>query len=81
VHGGDIYTVDDTGNVSEKPNFGRPHFMPSIKIGLLGWDFRKKTNVPLRLNADIVGFGQYPFNSYMMPHLAIKIGGTYYLSF
>jgi len=80
-HGGDTYIVNDNGNVSIKPKYGHPHFMPIVKISLLGWDFRKKTKIPLRLNADIIGFGQYPFNSYMMPHIALRIGGTYYLSF
>ena len=80
-HGGNIYTVDGSDNVSVKPNYGRPHFMPSVKLGLLGWDFRKKTNIPLRLNSDIIIFGQYPFNNYMLPHIALKIGGTYYLTF
>jgi hypothetical protein len=81
AHGGKIYTVDNNGNISEKPNYGRPHFMPMVKLGLLGWDFRKKANIPLRLNADIVGFGQYPFNTYLLPHIAVKIGGTYYFTF
>jgi len=80
-HGGDTYLVDDNGNVSLKPKYGHPHFMPSVKLGLIGWDFRKKTNIPLRLNADIIIFGQYPFNNYIMPHAALKVGGTYYLSF
>jgi hypothetical protein len=40
-HGGDTYTVDDNRNVSVKPKYGHPHFMPSVKLGLLGWDFRK----------------------------------------
>ena len=80
VHGGKIYVVDDGGKVSSKSNYGRSHFMPSIKIGLIGWDFRQKTNLPLRLNADIIAFGRYPFNNYMLPHVAIKLGGTYYFS-
>jgi len=80
-HGGDTYVVDDNGNVSVNPKYGHPHFMPSVKLGLIGWDFREKTNIPLRLNADIIIFGQYPFNNYMLPHAALKIGGTYYFSF
>ena len=80
-HGGDTYVVDDNGNVSIKPKYGQPRFMPQVKLGLLGWDFRKKTNLPLRLNADIVGFLEYPFNTYWLPHVALKIGGTYYFSF
>jgi len=79
--GGDTYTVDDNGNVSVKPKYGHPHFMPVIKLGLLGWDFRKKTNVPLRLNGDIIIFGQYPFNNFMMPHVALKVGATYFFHF
>lgn len=80
AHGGNIYTVNDNGSVSKKPNYGRSHFMPSIKLGLCGWDFRQKTNVPLRLNTDIIIFGQYPFNNYLLPHFALKVGGTYYLT-
>jgi len=78
--GGDTYVVDDNENVSIKQQYGHPHFMPSIKLGLIGWDFREKTDIPLRINADIIIFGQLPFNSYIIPHAALKIGGTYYLS-
>ena len=81
ANGGNIYTVDDAGDASIKQNYGRPHFMPSVKLGLLGWDFRNKTDIPLRLNADIIVFGRYPFNNFIMPHVALSIGGTYYLSF
>jgi hypothetical protein len=80
-NGGDTYVVDGDGNVSVKPKYGHPHFMPSVKLGLLAWDFRKKTKIPLRLNADIIVFGQYPFNNYILPHAALKIGGTYYFAF
>ena len=80
-HGGDTYTVDGDGDVSRKPKYGHPQFMPTVKLGVLGWDFRKKTNIPLRLNADAIIFGRYPYNSYMLPGFALKVGGTYYLSF
>ena len=78
-HGGKIYTVDDQGHVDTKTNWGKPSFMPSLKLGLLSWDFRKKNIVPLRLFSDIVIFGEYPYNDYMMPHAALNIGATYYL--
>jgi hypothetical protein len=77
-HGGKTYTVSDDGVVSEKMVLGSPSFMPSIKLGLLGWDFRKKTNVPLRINIDGIIFGQLPYNNGFMPHFAIKSGATYY---
>ena len=77
-HGGPTYTVDDKGNVSTKPKFGRPSFMPSVKLGLFDWDLRKKTNIPMRINTDIIAFGQYPFNNFITPHIALKVGATYY---
>jgi len=80
-HGGLTYVVDKNGNVSTKTKIGHPHFMPSVKLGLLGWDFRLKTNIPLRINSDLIIFGRYPYNNYMMPHAALKIGATYFYNF
>jgi len=77
AHGGSTYIVDDDGNVSINRS-GRSHFMPSIKLGLLGWDLRQRTNIPMRINTDIIIFGQYPFNNYILPHVALKLGATYY---
>jgi hypothetical protein len=77
-HGGKTYTVDDNGKVSIKPALGRPSFMPTIKLGVLGWDLRQKTNIPIRINVDAIAFGQLPYNRYIMPHFALKAGATYY---
>lgn len=77
-HGGKTYVVNDDESVETKTKWGQPNFMPSIKLGLLGWDFRKKTNIPFRINADIIVFGQYPFNNFIMPHTALKLGATYF---
>lgn len=77
-HGGKTYTVASDGTVSEKTVLGHPSFMPSIKLGLLGWDLRKKTNIPMRINIDAIVFGQLPYNDYFMPHFALKAGATYY---
>ncbi len=77
-NGGKTYTVSNDGTVSEKTVLGHPSFMPSIKLGLLGWDLRKKTNIPMRINIDAIVFGQLPYNRYFMPHFALKAGVTYY---
>ena len=79
-HGGKTYTVDDEGNVDRKFVIGHPGFMPSVKFGLLGWDLRKKTNIPMRINIDAIVFGQLPYNRYIMPHFALKAGATYYFN-
>ena len=79
-HGGKTYTVDDGGNVDRKIVIGHPSFMPVVKIGLLGWDLRKKTDIPIRINIDAIAFGQLPYNRYIMPHFALKAGATYYFN-
>jgi hypothetical protein len=79
-HGGETYTVDNDSNVSEKTVYGHPSFMPTIKLGLLGWDLRKKTDIPMRINIDAIVFGQLPYNNYFMPHFALKAGATYYFT-
>ena len=79
-HGGKTYTVDDDGDVSKKTVFGRPSLMPIVKLGILGWDLRKKTDIPMRLNVDAIAFGQFPYNNYIMPHFALKAGATYYFN-
>jgi hypothetical protein len=78
-HGGKIYSVDENGNIESVTNWGQPSVMPSLKLGLLGWDFRQKTSFPCRIFADVVIFGQYPYNDYIMPHAALSLGATYYL--
>jgi len=78
-HGGRTYVVDDNGNVSIRPRTGRSNFMPSIKLGLFGWDLRKRTNIPMRINTDIIAFGQYPFNNFILPRFALRVGATYFL--
>ena len=78
-HGGEIYIVNDNGDIETKTNWGKPSVMPSLKLGLLSWDFRQKNIFPCRIFADIIIFGQYPYNDYMMPHAALNMGATYYL--
>ena len=78
--GGKTYTVDSNGNVDEKFVFGHPSLMPVIKLGLLGWDLRKNTNIPMRINIDAIAFGQLPYNNFFMPHFALKAGATYFFN-
>jgi len=78
-HGGRTYVVDADGNVSVRPRIGRPNFMPSVKLGFFGWDLRQRTDIPIRINADIIAFGQFPFNNFILPRVALRVGATYFL--
>ena len=78
--GGPTYTVYDSGQVEETTDWGSPSFMPSFKLGLLGWDFRTRAGLPWRVSADAIAFGQYPINDFMMPHAALLVSATYFWS-
>jgi len=63
-------------------NWGRPNFMPSMGLTLLGWDL-SKTECALPLEIRFLGLsvsGQYPFNRLILPHLAVEMGLTRKLS-
>jgi len=46
--------------IAEKKMEKNEVFLEALTIGVFGWDLRKKTNIPMRINADAIVFGQYP---------------------
>ncbi len=75
---GTVYEIGDDGLVYEIADPGRPAFMPSVTVGLFGWDFSKKNLGNFRTFIRLQAFGQYPYNTVMLPHLALQAGVTYY---
>ncbi|MCP4297217.1 MAG: hypothetical protein GY786_16570, partial [Proteobacteria bacterium] len=71
---GVIYSgVNSKGDLIEKKNCGDPHVKLNLSLGLIGWDFKKRTNIPLTTVVRIAGFGEYPYNSFILPHFALQI--------
>jgi hypothetical protein len=67
---GDVY-LPSTGQPEPGRDSGRPTFMPSASLGL-GYGLGDS-----RLFARLQAFGQYPYNTYTLLHLASQVGVTW----
>lgn len=75
---GVVYTgVDSEGNLIEKDHPGDPHLKLNVSFGFLGWDFSKRTDLPVTAVARMALFGEYPYNDFVLPHVALQIEFTY----
>lgn len=69
---GDIYKI--SGDTVEKiDNWGSSHILPNITLGF-SINMGKRNDKPLTFLVATELFGEYLFNSYMLPHLSINIG-------
>ncbi|MBI2730877.1 MAG: hypothetical protein HYX40_09030 [Sphingobacteriales bacterium] len=76
---GSVYTVDNTGNVKELKKYGRYYFTTGF-AGVFGHDFeRSKKPKPFALQVKPFFWIQYPYNSYLLPHLSLEVGFKYHL--
>jgi len=64
---GPVYEVED-GAVDHVTDPGRPSFMPTLRFGVAA--AREKVT-PF---VNVQGFGQYPFNTQLLPHVALVVG-------
>jgi hypothetical protein len=64
---GPVYVVEDDA-VDHVTDLGRPSFMPTLRFGVAA--VREKVT-PF---VNVEGFGQYPFNTQVLPHVALLVG-------
>ncbi len=69
--------VNKNGNLIKSPNYGFSHLMINGYLTIFGWDFEKLTGVPLLFHIRSGFLAEYPYNNFMMPHVATYIGFTY----
>ena len=74
---GKVYEVVD-GKAAEVSNCGSPNFMPSFSLGA-GYKFWQKTSIPLAVSLSTGIFGEYPFNTYMLPRVFVSLSCLYRL--
>ncbi len=55
---------------------GRPHLMVHGDVGF-GWDYLPRRHIPVSWFFKIGCFGEYPYNTFMMPHFFVRIGVAY----
>lgn len=71
--GAEIYKVTDSGELEEVTHYGSPHIMPNVNIGF-GYTFLKESQNPFTLFSKTEIFGEYPYNTYILPHIALSFG-------
>ena len=75
---GIVYTVDENGKVDEKSYFGRFYATANIAT-TFGYDFEKsKQPKPFAIQVKPVLWFQFPYNSFMLPHLSVEAGVKYH---
>lgn len=73
---GEVYAPAANGQVEAVTDWGRPSFMPSVALGI-GYDCSGWKLGPSRLFGRLQGFGQAPYNTYTLMHLATQVGVTW----
>jgi hypothetical protein len=72
-----VYSVDANGNVKELHGFGRWYALTGFSTGF-GYDLeRAKVQKPLLFEIQPSLWIQYPYNSFVLPHLSITLTCNY----
>ena len=70
---GEVYTRRDDGGAAVGKNTGWPHLYTGLFIGT-GWNFKKPAGAPVTPYLRAHCFFEYPFNGFLLPHLAAEMG-------
>ena len=75
-----LYEIDDNGQYTRIIDWGRPNII-TVMCFTLGYDFRKKDIMPVRLYAGTSYFMEYPYMPEdgipMLPHTSIRLGMSF----
>src|ERR1700690_1906176 len=80
IYDGQVYAVDDNGNVTELNNYGRYYAITGFTT-VFGHNFeRSKKPKPFAIDIRPSVWIQYPYNSFILPHLSAEISFTYHFN-
>ena len=54
------------------------YFIPSIKVGLLGYDFRKRKKIPVRIFGNVLFYWKITETGNTKSYRGFSVGGTYF---
>ncbi len=75
---GTVYSVSDAGAVSTLPHFGRWYAITGITT-VFGHDWERSAKPkPLALSVQPSLWVQYPYNSFILPHLSLQVSVQYH---
>jgi len=72
---------DGTATIDVDSEEAQTAMTAAIKVSPLGWDFRTKEEVPVRLFFDCVLYATIPKLKEANPHVLFQLGGTYYFNY
>ncbi|MGC4038801.1 MAG: hypothetical protein QM764_22780 [Chitinophagaceae bacterium] len=76
---GQVYSVDDNGTVKQLKNYGRFYTLTGVST-VFGHDFEKnKKPKPFAIDIKPSLWFQYPYNSFVLPHLSFELQLKYHL--
>ena len=73
-----VYAVGSDGQATATTDLGHPGVMPSATLGV-GWDFGRRTGVPLAVMLRPIVFWQFPVNQSALVHFGGLLSFTYTL--
>jgi hypothetical protein len=76
---GKVYEVERSGNVKELPLFGRYYAIANFSYAV-GWQLKKPSLQRFSIQAKPQLWLQFPYNSFMKPHLSFEFGVRYHFS-
>lgn len=68
-----VYEFSEDGILTEVSDVGSSHFMPSVGFGM-GYTLLKGTDNPMTIFSRTEFFGEYPYNTYILPHVTTCFG-------
>ena len=69
----EIYSFRPDGGVAIVADAGYPHFLARVDLKG-GFDFAKRGGAPLGAFLGLTVFAEYPFNGFLLPHVALQTG-------
>ena len=72
---GDVYEYASGKAVLTKGK-SSPYFMPDLNFGF-GWNLSRNGLLPVTFGIKLDAYGQYPYNSYVLPCIALRVSASF----
>lgn len=78
IYDGKVYELDQDGNIKEHNLFGRNYLTTGFSYSL-NWSLNNRNSNSWFIQLKPVTWIQYPYNSFLKPHLSLQAGVSYRL--
>ena len=78
IYDGKVYDVDQDGNIKERLLFGRTYLATGLAYSV-NWSLNNRTSNLWFIQLKPSTWVQYPYNSFLKPHISLQAGVSYRL--